>query len=164
MGLWSMRWIWLKRASKYLCVESDQKGPLIYALSLTEKSLQIFISRIWSKRVSDLCVESAVTEKGLQIFMRRIWPERASDLCVESDLKGLPMLIRWICLKRPGLWSTCMRWVWLKRTSKYLWVESNQKGPLDLCIDIYINFEREGYDHHDHPLSTPFIYNLNWRL
>ena len=35
-GLWSMRWIWLKRASKYLCVESDQKGPLIYALNLTE--------------------------------------------------------------------------------------------------------------------------------
>ena len=53
-----MRWIWLKRASKYLCVESDQKGPLIYALNLTEKGLQIFMRRIWPKRVSDLSVES----------------------------------------------------------------------------------------------------------
>ena len=35
-----------KRASKYLCVESDQKGPLIYALNLTEKGLQIFMRRI----------------------------------------------------------------------------------------------------------------------
>ena len=42
----------------------DQKGPLIYALNLTKK--------------------------GLQIFMRRIWPKRASDLCVESDWKGPP--------------------------------------------------------------------------
>ena len=28
----------LKSASKYLCLESDQKGPLIYALNLTEKA------------------------------------------------------------------------------------------------------------------------------
>ena len=42
-----MRWIWLKiKASKYLFVESDQKGPLIYALNLTEKGLQIFMRRI----------------------------------------------------------------------------------------------------------------------
>ena len=29
-----------------LCVESNQKGPLIYALNLTEKGLQIFMRRI----------------------------------------------------------------------------------------------------------------------
>ena len=56
-----MRWIWLKRASKYLCIESDQKGPLIYALNLTEKGLQIFMRRIWPKRASDLCVDTRRT-------------------------------------------------------------------------------------------------------
>ena len=39
-GLWSIRWIWLKRASKYVCVASDQKGPLIYALKKQISDLQ----------------------------------------------------------------------------------------------------------------------------
>ena len=59
-----MRWIWLKRASKYLCIESDQRGPLIYALNLTEKGLQIFMHRIWPKRAS-------------LIYMCWIWLKRA---------------------------------------------------------------------------------------
>ena len=59
-----MRWIWLKRASKYLCIESDQRGPLIYALNLTEKGLQIFMRRIWPKRAS-------------LIYMCWIWLKRA---------------------------------------------------------------------------------------
>ena len=102
-----MRWIWLKRASKYLCEESDQKGPLIYALILTEK--------------------------GLQIFMRRIWPKMASDLCVESDWKGPPNTYAKNLTKK-DLWS--MRWIWLKRASKYLCVESDQKEPLINALNL----------------------------
>ena len=84
-----MRWIWLKRASKYLCVESDQKGPLIYALNLTEKGLQILLCVEYDQK-GPLIYALNVTEKGLQIFIRRIWPKRASDLSVESDWKGPP--------------------------------------------------------------------------
>ena len=99
-----MRWIWLKRASKYLCVESDQKGPLIYALNLTEICLQIFMHRIWPKRAPDLSVESD-WKRPPNIIMRRIWP----------------------C--KQGLWT--MRWIWLKRASKYICVESDQKGQFN---------------------------------
>ena len=79
----------MKKASKYLCVEFDQKRPLIYPLNLTEKGLQIFML-IESDQKGPMiyCVESDqkgplinalnLTEKGLQIL-----------LCVESDQKGL---------------------------------------------------------------------------
>ena len=53
-----MHWIWLKRASKYLYVESSQKGPLIYAVNANEKGLQIVMRRICSKKAYDLSVES----------------------------------------------------------------------------------------------------------
>ena len=103
-----MRWIWLKRASKYLYVESSQKGPLIYAVNVNEKGLQIFMCRIWPKRAYDL--------------LRRIWPKRVSGQCVESDWKGPPNII--------------MRWIWLKSASKYLCVESDQKGPLIYALNL----------------------------
>ena len=55
---------------------SDQKEPLIYALNLTEKGLQIFMRSIYLCVVSDqkgpLIYALNLTEKGLQIFMRRI--------------------------------------------------------------------------------------------
>ena len=78
-----MRWIWLKRASKYICVESDQKGFLIYALNLTQKGLQILLC-VESDQKGPLIYALNLTEKGLQIYMRSIWPKKVSDLCVES--------------------------------------------------------------------------------
>ena len=103
-----MRSMWMKRASKYLCVEFYQKRLLIYPLNLTEKGLQIFMRRIWPKRAYDL--------------LRRIWPKKASDQCVESDWKGPPNII--------------MHWIWLKSAFKYLCVESDQKGPLIYALNL----------------------------
>ena len=73
-----MSWILMKRASKYIYVESDQKGPLINVLNLNEKGLQILLC-VESNQKGPLIYVLNLTEKGLQIFMHRIWPKRASD-------------------------------------------------------------------------------------
>ena len=52
-----------------------------------------------------------LTEKGLQIL-----------LCIESDQKRASDLY--------------MRWIWLKRASKYLCIESDQKGPLIYALNL----------------------------
>ena len=54
-----------------MCVESDQKGPLINALNLTEKGFQILLC-VESNQKGPLICALNLTEKGLQIFIRRI--------------------------------------------------------------------------------------------
>ena len=82
-------------------------------------------------------------EKGLQIFMQRIWPKRASDLCVESDWKRPSNIYTYVessvgifcqvlgCAKGWYIHIKLLRsmsWIWLKKSSTYYCVESDQEG------------------------------------